>query len=466
MTKLANIYTKSGMTISVDELISSIKEDKKQITNLRKLEYKSLEYDKAKKSLQAFMPHGYFTSISKDSIVDLSGFLFYDIDNLSLDEITCLKSTLIEFGANLIYLSPSGMGLHFLIKVGGLTITNFELVHKTIFEYLISLGIKVDKQAGGLARKTFISYDEDVYYNDKANITIHNNEISIKQNTTLPLIFSLDSLNQSNQIKKQKETEIKGNVVFSVIPISQLKETLHFKTPIDIEGDFNIKEIEYVNILLPKIINDGDKHSLFRRIIIDLMFLNTEITLNEVYSYIYWINQTRTTKKMEYITLQKFVYNMFNWVKENKIKPFMKNKKIHISNEYTPEQKAALGGKINAKLRQNETIRLITEAKSQLELENKKQTKVNVAKLTGLSVETVRRNWNKEITDIKDIQLPEKIDDKQIEIDYKLSQLVEIDENDWFDNWQPKSRYIEKSIEDEDFGEADGINGFIETIDL
>ena len=41
-----------------------------------------------------------------------------------------------------------------------------------------------------------------------------------------------------------------------------------------------------------------------------------------------------------------------------------------------------------------------------------------------------------------------------------------IEEDDWFKNWNPKKMSKDTSIEDEDFGEADGIEGIIESIDL
>lgn len=38
-------------------------------------------------------------------------------------------------------------------------------------------------------------------------------------------------------------------------------------------------------------------------------------------------------------------------------------------------------------------------------------------------------------------------------------------DDEWL-NWNPKKIYVEKSIEDIDFGEADGIDGLIESIDI
>lgn len=51
-------------------------------------------------------------------------------------------------------------------------------------------------------------------------------------------------------------------------------------------------------------------------------------------------------------------------------------------------------------------------------------------------------------------------------IKHKELKTVEIDEDDWFNNWEPKKVSVDRSIEDEDFGEADGIDGFIESIDI
>lgn len=466
-SKLQSVKAFSSEVITITDLVGMVKLKSDTINKIRSVEYKSNEYKKIKDSLGGFMPHGTFNSLSKDSLVSLSGYLFFDIDNLSPDEIKSVKSSLIEFGVNMVYVSPGGCGVHFLLKVDGLSTENFDSVYKTLFNHLVSLGFNVDKSAGGLARKAYISYDKDVYYKEKSIITIHNNTLRINNLVSLPLICYIDGLRSSDKNKQEKEIEIKGNDTFlTLIPISQLKDKLVFRTEVTIESDFQIKDTEFVSIFLPKEIKDGYKHSIFRVITINLIHLNKDITTDEVYSYIYWVNETKASPKMDYITLQKFINRTYHWVKNNDIKPFIKTKKIHISNEYTAEQKAAIGGKINAKLRQNETIKKILEAKEQLKKEGIKETRVAVAKITGLSIITIKRNWEKELNDVNDIELPEKIDDKQLEIDYKLSQLVELEEDDWFNNWEPQSKYTQKTIEDEDFGESDGIDGLIETINI
>lgn len=469
VTKLKNIFTYSSETISIDNLVQLISNNNsKEIYSVRNSTYKSKEYNKAKSKLDAFMPHGRFNSISKDDLDELSGYLYFDIDNLSGDELSTVKSNLIDFGANIVYLSPGGCGLHFMVKVDGLTIDNFDSVYKSIFNYFVGNNFSIDKSALGLARKAFLSFDKDIYFNSKSFASVKEGIIITHDQVSLSL--SLNILNRSNKSNEKKEDKDRETDTLSIIPISNLIKDLKFKTEYEVQNDFNIEEIEYTRINIPKIIPDGLKHTIYRKIMIQLVYLNPNITVQQVYSYLYWINDTKAVPKMIPFQLQKLTINTFNYINDNDIKPYMATKKIHISDKYTSKQKAELGVKINAILRQNESISKINEARELLKNEGKKETRVAVAKITGLSIITVKRNWNKQIRDPKD-ELPEVYNEQQIERESKLEQLSENyffdgldDDFDW-DSWQPKKISIDKGPEDEDWGESDGIEGLIECID-
>jgi hypothetical protein len=73
---------------------------------------------------------------------------------------------------------------------------------------------------------------------------------------------------------------------------------------------------------------------------------------------------------------------------------------------------------------------------------------------------------NKPTLKIDDINsgLSIEILNRDLEIENKIEK--DIDEDDWFSNWEPKKLSIQKGPEDEDFGDWDGIEGFIETLDI
>lgn len=460
ITKIKNLYSNGNFEyLTIDDFIKSIKfgnENTDTINILRSLEYKSNEYKKVKNKLKScVMLHGEFSSISDSGLNKISNYLFYDIDEVN--DIDELKSQLIDLGINIIWKSPGGRGLHFLVECNGLTSDSFSSVHSIVYYHLSSLGINVDKSAKGLCRKAYLSYDENIYVGNVPFVNVLGDLVCVG-NVQYGIVCG-------GQPNKRVERN-KGNVHFyelELIPIKQLLTEINVKTKYEVKEDFVLKEIEWIDILIPKIINDGLKHTVYRRVMFQLHYLNPNITPNQVYSYLYHINKMRTNKPMENLVLRKLCINTIEYIKTEKISIKMRKKKIHLNDRFTPEQKEELGGKINAKIRQNESIRKIKEAREILKLENKKETKKEISRITGLSEKTVSRNWNMNETEIKNI-LPEEIDEKQLEIDYKISQVIE--EDDWFSNWEPDSKLNEKSPEDEDFGESDGIDGLIETIKI
>jgi hypothetical protein len=470
-TKTQSLYSKYNFEyLEIEDIINLIKtgnENTSLVNTLRSLEYKSNEYNIIKEQLTScIMMHGKFTSLKDSSIKSLSNYLFYDIDNVG--DIESVKKSLIDLGVNIIYKSVGGNGLHLLVKCEGLTIDNFKQVYNIVFKQLINLGFDIDKSAKGLSRRPYLSTDENIYVGNDTFITILGDEVSVGNDTFSLVNNSSNDLICGGQSKGLKTERYKGNDTFSnleLIPINQLLKDIKLKTQFEVKEDVLINEMEWVDILIPKKIKDGLKHTVYRRIMFQLSYLNNNITPNQIYSYLYYINKERTDEKMSDKVLRKLVINTINYIENNNITIKMRNKKIHLNDDYTPKQKEELGGKINAIIRENESIKKIKEARSKLKLENEKQTRVKVSEMTGLSLITVKRNWDKEERNINDI-IPERVDDKEIERDYKLSQLTELDEDNWFNNWEPKKVSVDKSIEDEDFGEADGIDGFIESIDI
>ena len=471
ITKTENIRSRRNLEyLTIEKFIELIKfgnNNTKTISRLRETEYKSKEYEKIKSELNdCVMMHGQFNSLRDDGLIKLSKYLFYDVDDI--DDLESTKNELIKLGAYIIYKSPGGRGLHFIMKANGLTKQNFNKVYNSVLNYLFSLGIKIDKSAKGLSRKAYLSSDKEIYVgvgND--TFFISGDKISVGNETFLFGVGNDTKKVQlcGGQTKKKEEERYKGNDTFfklRLIPISELTKQLKFKTDLELKGDVLINEMEWVDILIPKTIKDGSKHTIYRRIMFQLAYLNKEITDDELYSYLHHINLERATKPMEDITLRKLVINTRSFIKENEITIKMRKKKIHLNDHYSSKEKEELGGKINAILRNNESIRKIEEAKELLKKEGKKITRKNVAEITGLSLITVKRNFNEKR---RDITMPEKVDDKSLEREWKLSQLVE-DEEDFWEGFSVRNQYEEKGIEDEDFGEWDGIDGFIETIDI
>lgn len=412
--------------INIYELFELVKFNPKSshISRIREVEYKSKEYNDLKLRLPSITPHGVFRSLKSESLIKLSGYLYFDIDGIN--EIENIKQKLIDTNiVSFICKSVGGRGLSFLVKYDTFNIGNdtFIDLYNYVRDIFVNLGFNIDMSAGGLVRKMIISSDSDVYLNDKVSLPI--NVVSIKD---------AGKSNDIKKIEKKRERDIKGNDTFKkLILIDENRLNIKTKSDIEVNGDFEVKEVEYYNITEYKI-KDGDKHRVYIRIINALYYLNNNITKDEVYSFLYYYNM-RQDIKMDNYQLMRLVWNISsNIEKTGDVRIKLGKKKIHISDKYNKKQKEIMGGKINGKLRQNESIRLINEAREKCFRNNEIPTQKKIADMTGLGIATVKRNWKKEITNINDIKVDDMTMEKEIQIirESKISQIEEIDSDLFF----------------------------------
>jgi hypothetical protein len=137
---------------------------------------------------------------------------------------------------------------------------------------------------------------------------------------------------------------------------------------------------------------------------------------------------------MNIYKLKKLVNNICNNIiktGEIKIKPRIKRLHFNKESKLTKNQKQSMGAQLGAKIKNNKTLELIEKARIECEKTNTSPTQVKIVEITGLSISTVKRNWNKQYNDLTDLNIKEN-NDKQIEVDYKLSQLIEVDEDLFF----------------------------------
>lgn len=421
-TKLETLKKfKDNEFINIYELVELVKCSPKSsdISMIREVEYKSKEYNDLKLKLPSITPHGIFNSLKSESLIKLSGYLYFDIDGIN--EIENIKQKLIDTNiVSFICKSVGGRGLSFLVKYDTTNIDNdtFIDLYNYVRDIFVNLGFNIDMSAGGLVRKMIISSDSDVYFNDEVSLPIN--------------VVSIKAKSKSNEIKKierRRERDTEGNDTFKNMIIID-ENRLNIKTKIDIEvnGEFEVKEVEYYNIREYQI-KDGDKHRVYIRIINALYYLNNNITKDEVYSFLYYYNM-RQDIKMDNYQLMRLVWNISsNIEKTGDIRIKLGKKKIHINDKYNKKEKEIMGGKINAKLRQNESIRLINEAREKCYKNNEIPTQKKISEMTGLGIATVKRNWKKEITDIKDINIGDMTKQEEIQIirESKISQIEEID---------------------------------------
>jgi len=463
-SRLLTLKKYSSSTITIDELIKIVKNNPQEelIQKIRSVEYKSTEYNNLKLSVNAITPHGTFTSLKNKGLVKLSNYFFYDIDGFdTLLDLNDTKQKLID--TNLISFlckSVGGKGLSFLIKIDNDTKLNpndtFINKYSFIRDFLIDMGFNIDKSAGGLVRKMIISSDKDIYFNDKAILHI---------NTSKYLRY-IDGLNKSKKIRIKEDVDINPNDTFNIIPFSELTkqiklETLYTK---EINGDYVIEEMDYYKIVLPRIIKDGTKHTLYVRIINALYYINNNINRQQIYSYLYYVNSMANPPMIEY-ELKRLITNICNYIEETgeiKIKPRVKRLHFNKNMNIDKKIKMSMGAKLSANIKKNKSLKLIEEARQECLKLNIIPTQKKVVELTGLSIATVKRLWNKDIEELK-LEIPTNIKEDEIET---------INENEFFTSdkhneefyelmktYSPSKRIEEK--EQEDFGDGIEIEDFI-----
>jgi len=435
ITKLKTIKRFDNETITIKQLQSIVinNPQKELINNIRGLVYKSKEYNIAKLKLNCVMPHGIFNGICNGDISKFSNILFYDID--SIFDIDELDSTIERLKNKLpIYFlqkSLSNKGFHFFIKIDDtflLTDDTFSFVYSFVREILLEEGFNIDMSASGLSRKMIISYDENCYFNE-------NNEFKIDKTKYQSYV---DTTNSANKVKikvvnNESRSTTLNDTFFELIQISDLMKQINIQTQFveEIVGDFMIKDMDFYYILLPQNIKDGTKHKLYTRIVNGLYFINESISRRQILSYLYYVNN-RADPQMGSKYLFMFITNLCDNIEQNGIRLKYRIKKIHFNkeSELTKKQKQIMSAKINGILKTNKARKAIKEARNKLLMENKKDTQPNVMEITGFSLSKIKRNWNLDISDVKDILVP-KIED----IDVKKLLLLDIlEEDDFFEN--------------------------------
>ena len=429
-SKLKTLKKITNQVISIDELVQIVKSNpqKELISNIRNVEYKSTEYNNLKLGVNCITPHGTFNSLSNDGLVNLSGYLYYDIDGFDTEnQLNDTKNKLIDTGmVSFICKSVGGRGLSFLIKYDTKLVPNDTFIdfYKNVRSMLIDLGFKIDYGASGLVRKMIISSDDNVYYNNKVSFSsILYPSILSRHNDTNK------DLRKLKVPQKRKEESIELNdTFFELIPIKELLQQIKVETKYtkDIEGDFIVEDMEYYYISLPERIMDGTKHKLYTRIVNALYYINNNITKQQVLSYLFYVNN-RALPSMD----SKYLYNFISRLCDNienigeiKIKPRIKRIHFNKNINLTKKQKQIMAAKINGTLRTNRTREIIQKAKHELGIRNMKITQKEVAEHTGLSIATVKRNWTSEKKEIK-IDTPQIINESDIK-------LPEINENEFF----------------------------------
>lgn len=418
-TKLTTFKKHSNEIISIDDLVSLISNNpnKDKINYIRSIEYKSKEYNNLKGTLPCIMPHGIFSGLNNSDLISIGSYLYYDIDGFkSTKEVDdTIKQLNDTFPITLLCKSVGGMGISFIINVG--EVYDHTEVYSYIRHLFIQAGFNIDISAGGLNRKVIISSDDNVIYNKE--VSFGYDLVSSKEWNK--------SLNQVKKIRTKEERDITANDTFlNLINPKELFTQINIESVYtkEIDGYFNIDEMDYYRIVLPKIIKDGTKHKLYTRIINALFYINPNINNDQIYSYLFYVN-TMAIPSMDLYSLKRLVINISNSIRQTgevKIKPRIK--KIHFTKKVKikKEIKQDMSRQIIGVLRTNKAIEAIENAKMELISKNIEPTQKRVQEVTGFSIAKIKRNWTKQKTEVSDIKFRHTIETKDVmeEINYDI----------------------------------------------
>lgn len=165
-----NNETNAPVPVNFTSVLSGILHGKwkTQVEELRAIEDKK-EYTLKKKHLPCATWSGTFTERLADKLIDYSGMMIVDIDNLDKQKMNTLRDFLRgDHYVTSYFVSPGGDGLKVLMKVDSAPenhITAFLNIESYFKE---NYKIDIDPSGKDVCRLCYVSYDPDMFYNAEA----------------------------------------------------------------------------------------------------------------------------------------------------------------------------------------------------------------------------------------------------------------------------------------------------------
>ena len=114
-------------------------------------------------------PNGTFWYRDAKFLIQRSGMMVIDLDDIPKEEVESLKQTLIHdsrYETELLFTSPRGSGLKWLIGCGDCEEKSFKEYYQQVSLYLrYEYGLPPDESGKDIARCCFLSHDPNAYIN-------------------------------------------------------------------------------------------------------------------------------------------------------------------------------------------------------------------------------------------------------------------------------------------------------------
>jgi VirE N-terminal domain len=333
-----------------------------------------------------------------------SGYIYIDIDDLPNAEE--YKQVLIKkYGklAALICISPGGMGITMLFKVTNtITKDNFEQVRATLIKTVLK-DEKVCPNSAGIGRAMFISYDPDVFVNYENEITIE--ECNTEKLENYPNSYS--SYNRVHYHLSDKNRNSDTGTIndnnssfhrYNIYPIDVILSSINTKTNVLVFNPIvDFKAVEFVEPYIHRMITDGNKHRTYYKFIHQWYYVNPNIGLDYLFSYLFFVNNTRAKPRMEMRELVRFFNSVIDKIRttgEVFPDPFIKRVHFNPAAEISSKEKQFIAAQLNGAYARSITINKIIVAKQELRLQGKKITNRAVARIIRMDEKTVGKYIN------------------------------------------------------------------------
>lgn len=402
--------------IDLPELVNIIRYNPHsgQIEAIRELKKRGDDYyKKLKETLPYITPNCMVKERNlKDEEFDVnficfSGYIYIDIDKVP--NVQEYKQYLIEkYGchASLICISPGGDGATMLFKVTNtITRDNFEKLRSSLINSLLR-DEKVDPNSAGIGRAMFISHDPDVWvnYNNRITIEAGETEMLVNHPNSYSSSYNREHYHFSGDIKSIITGSTSSLTRYKNYNIDEILSTLVTKTYVPVLNPVvDFKEVDFVETYIPRMITDGNKHRTYFKLIHQLYYLNPRIELGYLYSYLFFVNNTRAKPRMGTKELSRFFTSVINTIKstgEVYAEPFTKRVHFNPAAGISAKEKQVIAAQLNGAYQRSVTIEKIISAKQELELQGKKITNRAVARMIQMDEKTVGKYINTAPVDI------------------------------------------------------------------
>jgi hypothetical protein len=337
--------------------------------------------------------------------------MYFDIDNVQnvYDEKQRIINQYKDF-VSMVCISPSGAGISIFIQIENeLTRENFNSIWNSIRMNELA-GENIDVKANGIARTMFLSSDPDVYFNPDATLAV-DFEVMEEQgiDPTTCRLLNNNNINShfssTNTITKEK---------YNISNIDYVLNLINTNTQVNVGNHIvDVKEVQYVALYIPKMITQGRRHSTLYKMIHHLFYLNPELDIDIIYSYIWFVNNVFVRPKFDKHELIRHFNNVVNQIHSSSIVYVnYRKRRIHFNKNcwyITSKDKMILAKKLTGLYKRHQNKQKIIDAMQHLISKGSKITNIAIKKITGMDVKTIRNHRKT----------------KDIDLEFEISSIIE-----------------------------------------